>query len=167
MKFYSSYDRPPSEPHKECPKVMDDFVLDEDSGELVKVGVIPFYERIQSYHESTTLSAKLKRFAMGDSLALGTPNNNYGDFTCMPTDLRQVLDSRKKVIEDFNNLSPDIRNIFNNDFDAFEQSVKSGTAERRIYDYLKSNPGGQSSGGQAPGQQAAPGSQSNPGGAAE
>lgn len=153
-KFYSSYNRPPSKAHIPCPFTQKDYVKDAASGELVECGTIPFYERIQSYHESTTLSSKLKRFAMGDNTALGMPGGSFGDATQMPTDLRSILDSRKKVLEDFNSLPEDLRGIFENDFDKFESSVRDGTAERRIYDHIKSNsPQGQApgTGGQAEG----------------
>lgn len=153
-KFYSSYNRPPSKAHAPFPFVQKDYIKDAASGELVECGTIPFYERIQSFHESTTLSAKLKRFAMGDNTALGMPGGSFGDVTQMPNDLRSILDSRKKVLEDFNNLPDDLRGIFENDFDKFESSVRDGTVERRIYDHIKStSPQGQApgAGGQAEG----------------
>lgn len=138
MKFFSSYNRPPSKAHEPCPTVVDDFVKDSASGELVKVGQIPFYERIQSYHDSTTLSAKLKRFSMGDSSALGMPGGSSGDFSQVPSDLRSILDARQKVYEDFQGLDASLRGIFSDDFNEFEKSVRDGTAERRIYEYNKS-----------------------------
>lgn len=150
MKFYSSYNRPPSRAHEECPKEMQDYIKDETTGELVPSGKIPFYERIQSHYESSTLAAKLKRFAMGDNSALGVPSDSYGDFTGMPTDLRQILDSRQKVHQDFANLPDDIRAIFNNDFDSFESAVKDGTAERRIVEQLRAAGNGTGAAQQAP-----------------
>lgn len=138
MKFYSSYNRPPSVFHEPCPTEVQDYIKDSTTGELVPCGKIPFYERIQSYHDSVNLSAKLKRFAMGDSSALGSLGGSFGDFTAMPSDLREVLDSRQKVVQGFEALSPDIRGIFNDSFEEFEKAVTNGTAERRIYEYQQS-----------------------------
>lgn len=148
MKFYSAYNRPPSKAHAPCPFDQDDFLKDTATGELVPCGKIPTYERIQSYHESTLLSFKLKRFAMGDSSALGVPGGSTGDFTQVPSDLRSILDARQKVYEDFQGLDASLRGIFSNDFNEFEKSVRDGTAERRIYEYNKSKAGqpGQASG---------------------
>lgn len=137
MKFYSSYTRPPSKCHEPCPTEQTDYIKDQATGQLVECGKIPFYERIQSHHESTTLSYKLKRFALGDTTALGNLGGSFGDFTEVPADLRAVLDSRQKVQTDFNNLDSDIRAIFNDSFEEFEKSVREGTAERRIKDSLK------------------------------
>lgn len=138
MKFFSAYNRPPSKAHCQCPFEIEDYIKDTTTGELVPCGKIPIYERIQSFYESTTLSSKLRRFSLGDSTALGNPGGSYGDFTQVPSDLRSILDARKKVYEDFNGLDANLRAIFNNDFDEFEKSVREGTAERRIYDYNKS-----------------------------
>lgn len=147
MKFYTPYSPPPSKPHPSFPFEIKDYIKDSSTGELVECGTIPIYERIQSYHESTTLTYKLKRLAMGDNSALGLPSDSYGDYTEVPTDLRQILDARKKIIQDFNNLPDDLRKVFNNDFNLFEESVKDGTAERRIYDYTCTVSGQVSPGG--------------------
>lgn len=147
MKFFTAYEPAASLPEPQCPKEVPDFILDEESDTLVNCGTIPFYERIQSYHESTRLSTKLKRLSMGDSTALGVGNNSSGDFSGAPADLRQVLDSRKKVKEDFNALSGELRAVFNNDFNEFEKSVREGTAERRVFERLtasRANTGGPS-----------------------
>lgn len=149
MKFYSAYDPAPALPEPECPREVPDFILDEETDTLVTCGTIPFYERIQSYHESTKLSTKLKRFTMGDTTALGVGDSSSSDFTGAPADLRQVLDARKKITEDFKSLSSELRGVFNNNFDEFEKSVREGTAERRIYEQLTNSRSSSKSGGPA------------------
>ena len=157
MKFYSSFDRPASVAEPKCPKEIPDYILDSETGTLVNCGTIPFYERIQSYHESTKLTTKLKRFASGDSTALGSGIVSNSDFSGVPTDLREVLDSRKKISQDFSTLPGDIRELFKNDLAIFEQAVLDGTAERRIYEHVTSQSGngaagasGTAAGGQNP-----------------
>lgn len=149
-KFFSAYNRPPSKPHCACPRVIKDYIKDSTTDELVEIGTIPFYERIQSHHDSCTLSSKLKRFAYGDTSAIPQSGGFYGDFTQVPTDLRAILDARKEIIENFGKLGEDVRAVFGNDFEQFEQAVRDGTAERKIYDYNKSKSSQSPVGGSAP-----------------
>lgn len=151
MKFYSAYNRPPANAEPKCPKEVQDYILDIETNALVCSGTIPFYERIQSFHDSTRLSTKLKRFASGDSTALGAGIARDSDFSGAPTDLRQVLDLRQKINQDFTALPNDIRQLFGNNVASFEAAVKDGTAERRIFDHLtKQQPGGSEPGGSNP-----------------
>lgn len=147
MKFYSSYNAAPRKVHSKCPRTEIDYIKDITTGELVACGEIPIYERIQSYHDSTCLTSKLKRFALGDSSTLGSAGGSFGDFTNMPSDLRQVLDSRKKIEQDFASLPGDIRGIFEDSYTKFEEAVRNGTAERLIAEsYARSSGAGVSPG---------------------
>lgn len=136
MKFFSSYNPKPSKAHEPCPKDKQDYILDEDTGELVPSGRINTYERTQSYHESCTLSFKLKRFAMGEATALGSPVSCDIDLSGVPGDLRSILDSRKEIVKKFSAFPAELRNLFNNSFEFFEESVRQGSADKRIADFL-------------------------------
>lgn len=167
MKFFSSYDPPPRKVHEKCPFEIPDYILDETTGELEPAGTIPFYKEIQSYADSCRLDYKLKKFAMGDTSILNGAAGIYGDFTDAPTDLRQILDSRKKLNKDFTELPEAVRALFGDSFDEFEKSVKDGTAERILGDYFRSEPSaagsaaGAGAGGTASPRAAAEGSSNN------
>lgn len=137
MKFFTPY----TNNHKtiyepKCSKIVQDYILDESSGELVPSGTINQYERTQSYHESTKLSCKLARFGLGDALALGVPHDCNVDFSGVSADLREVLDSRKNIQNQFNAFPAELRQLFNNDFATFEEAVKSGNADRLVTEYI-------------------------------
>lgn len=138
MKFHTAYSPAPSVSEPSCPKEITDYIKNATTGELEPCGTIPVYERIQSYHESTKLSTKLKRFAMGDVAALGVPRDCDVDLVGIPTNLQDVLNARKKVENDFNSLPGDVRAIFENDFQRFYAAVNDGTAESKLGKYFSS-----------------------------
>lgn len=137
MKFYSPYINPRSSlPEPECSKFIKDYILDEASQELIESGSTNFYERIQSYHESSKLSCKLARFGLGDTYALGVPRDCDIDLSGIPGDLREVLDSRSHIQEQFNAFPAELRKLFSDSFSIFEKSVSEGTADSILRDFL-------------------------------
>ena len=140
IKFRTPYsNRPGRRIHCACPESKPDYILDETTNKLVECGTIPFYERIQSYHESTLLTYKLRKFNLGDSTALGSPHGIYGDFTNLPGSVQEVLQLQSNVKDSFNNLPNDVKAVFGYSFDQFYEATIDGTAERRIRDSLKSS----------------------------
>lgn len=137
--FKSPYvNRPSKAIHEKCPIDKVDYILDKSTGHLRECGKIPFYERIQSHEQSTLLSFKLAQYGLGDTSALGSPGGNYGDFIGAPKSIQEILQFQDNSERNFFNLPEPIRNIFNNDFKEFKQSVTDGTVERRISDFINS-----------------------------
>lgn len=137
MKFNTSYSPGPSKAEPKCPREVPDRILNKSTGKLELVGTIPFYERIQSHHESSTISYKLKRFAMGDASSLGSPRDCDVDLSGVPTSLQDVLAVRKTIQDQFGELPADVRECFANNFEAFYSSVIDGSAERKLSDFAR------------------------------
>lgn len=137
MKFNTSYSPGPSKAEPKCPREVPDRILNKSTGKLEVVGTIPIYERIQSHHESSTISFKLKRFAMGDSVALGSPRDCDVDLCGVPSTLQDVLAVRKTIQDQFGELPADVRECFANNFESFYQAVIDGTAERKLSEYSR------------------------------
>ena len=135
MKFFSAYNYPESKAEPPCPTCVDDYQFDVSTNKLVKVGTIPFYERIQSHADSCRLDRKIEQYRAGNTLALGLPSGEYGDFTNQPNDLAQVLQARNEAREQFGNLSPAIRAVFGDDYDEFTRSLQDGTYESKLAQY--------------------------------
>lgn len=136
-KFFSPYLNPRSSlPEPECSKFIKDYILDEASDELIESGSTNFYERIQSFYESSKLSCKLARFGLGDVNALGIPRDCDINLSGIPSDLREILDSRAHIQEQFNAFPSELRNLFSNSFSVFEKSVKEGSADSILRDFL-------------------------------
>lgn len=144
FKFRTPYrNRSPHAIHCKCPLTQRDFIKNEETGELEELTPIPFYERIQSYADSTKLAYKLRQFSLGDSNALGCAGGSYGDFTECPASLQEILQSQDNIKRSFYNLPENVRAIFNNNFELFAESTINGTAERKILEGLGvSNTGG-------------------------
>lgn len=137
MKFYSSYNVPPSKEENKCPKTLQNYVFNSVSRKLEKTDTIPFYEEIQSHYESTKLSTKLTRYTMGDITALGFESGSYVDVSGQNTNLATVLNTNEIAKTEFNKLPNDIKQLFGNNFAEFVRCVNDNTVEQKLINYVK------------------------------
>lgn len=155
IKFATAYAPLPSVPEKECPQELQDYKYNKATRELEPTKKIEFYKEIQSHYESTKLSTKLQRYAMGDTAALGFPSGTFGDFADLPTNLATVLNAKQTAQESFSKLPSELRQLFNNDFTEFIRSVENGTYQQRLVEYAAAH-GGSNGGTAAAGTEPAP-----------
>lgn len=138
MKFNTCYSPGPSEAHVKCPTQRDELQYNTSTGKIEKVGIDPFYERIQSYADACRLSTKLERYRRGDLTALGTNDSTYADISNMPNSLEEALQGGNKIGDTFQRLPDSIRGIFNDSVNEFITAVKDGTYESKVLEYAKS-----------------------------
>lgn len=100
-------------------------VFDDGSRDLVVVGTIDTYSKIQSYKDSVDLKLTLERYARGDESALNRRHAFFGDFTHMPTTLAELSQRIIDANDLFNNLDIEARREF--DFDAGKFFASIGT----------------------------------------
>ena len=130
---------PKSEP--KCSKVLQDYVYDPKEHKLHKAGEIKIYEEIQSHYESTKLSDKLRRAALGDPFALGSPSGAYIDTTNIPTNLAEVLNQKQTAQRQFEQLPDELKQLFNGNFAEFVKCVEDGSYQQRLLDFARSKSG--------------------------
>lgn len=138
MKFNTAYAPGSSLPEPEGLKVIPEYTLNESTGNLEKIGDIPFYDRIQSHYESTRLDYKLRQYQLGNTLALGVPSGTFGDFSGQPTNLAQVLNSKQNAQQQFEQLPAGIKQLFNGSYADFVASLEDGSYEAKLGEYAKS-----------------------------
>ena len=100
-------------------------VFDDGSRDLVVVGTIDSYSKIQSFKDSVDLKLVLERYASGDESALNRRHAFFGDFTHMPTSLAELSQPILDANDLFNNLDVEARREF--DFDAGKFFASIGT----------------------------------------
>lgn len=133
--FRTNFNHPVSLAEPKCPTERVELIYNSATNKIEKNGVSPFYERIQSYYESTRLDRKIEQFKRGNSLALGVPGGTYGDFCDVPNNLAQVLQARDTGRAEFDKLSPEIRKIFGDSYDEFASCLQDGSYQQRLVDF--------------------------------
>lgn len=138
MEFKTMFS-PPTSKAKECSKTeRDNLIFDKVTKKIVSDGTKDqFYERTQTFYESTRLSNKISAFMRGDSSALGVGAGQYGDFTNLPKSLEEVFESGSRARQQFDKLPDSIRGIFNNDYKQFAEAVAKGEFNSRLEEYTK------------------------------
>ena len=96
------------------PKVMPDGTI-----QLVESGKYNINDKIQSYADSTDMSYILKQLALGNADVLNVKQGSFGDFTDMPKTYAEALQLKIDAEKSFYQLSPDVRNKFENDFNRY------------------------------------------------
>lgn len=96
-------------------------VYDEDGKrKVVKSGYYSLYDEIQSYRESCDLKSILARYVQtGDESLLKRREAVFADVTLMPKTYAEMLQLSNAAENLFKALSPDKREIFNNNPDEF------------------------------------------------
>lgn len=101
----------------------------DDSGRLrlEEKGEESLYDYIQSFADSVDIHVILKRFANGESDVLSKVQGFYGDFTNLPTDYAQLLNTVQAGEDMFNSLPVDVRAKFGHSFNEFMTALCDGS----------------------------------------
>lgn len=102
-------------------KVVDRYVLDEDSGKLVNAGKENIYESIQSFKDSTDINIILKQMEVGDDSRLHARQGVYMDVSNVPRNASELHKASIVARSQFNALPEELRNQFGS-FDEFIDS---------------------------------------------
>lgn len=135
IKFNTAYAPPKPKAESKCPTELQDYLYNPTTNKLEKIGKIQFYEEIQSHYESTKLSDKLRRAAMGDIYALGTPSGAYIDTTNISTNLAEVLNAKQSAQRQFEQLPIELRELFGNDFTTFIRCIEDGSYQQKLIEF--------------------------------
>ena len=112
-----------------------------ESGETVlePAGETNTYDMIQSSYDDTLLFSLLKRYSeTGDSSLLDrVHNDNYGDLTRAPRDLREAQQQLIDAQSLWNELPSELRSSYENDLGRFLVSLNDGSFEKVIADRAK------------------------------
>lgn len=87
--------------------------------QLEEKGDEDLYAYIQSFAESVDIHVILKRFTNGETDVLSKVQGFYGDFTHLPTDYAQMLNTVHAGEDMFNSMPVDVRAKFNHSFNEF------------------------------------------------
>lgn len=119
-----------------CPEYSE-YGLDKD-GNPILVATRNRFDEIQSHRESVELATLLQRYAAGDETALNQKEPFYGDYVDAPSNLQEWFERYRDASKSFDALSPDIKNLFDNNAATFW--TKFGTEEfsEILYNHSKS-----------------------------
>lgn len=106
----------------------------DDNGRvrLEKKGEESLYEHIQSFADSVDIHVILKRFANGETDVLSKVQGFYGDFTGLPTNYAQLLNTVNDGQRLFDSLPVETRAIFGHSFNEFMTALCDGTLMERL-----------------------------------
>lgn len=106
----------------------------DDKGrvQLEEKGEESLYDHIQSFAESVDIHVILKRFANGETDALSKVQGFYGDFTGLPTNYAQLLNTVNDGQRLFDSLPVETRAIFGHSFNEFMTALCDGTLMERL-----------------------------------
>lgn len=114
-------------------KIVDTYVLDEDTGKLVFAGKENIYEDIQSFKDSTDIGIILKQMEVGDDSRLHARKGTYLDVTNIPKNASELHKSSIYARASYNNLPKELRDKFGS-FDEFIDA-DSNTVRTILDDY--------------------------------
>ena len=118
-----------------------EFEFDEKKGEVNRTSLhktdkpINVYERIQADFESCDINAIMRRFALGDTSALDVRQGIYADVTKMPKTFAELFDRINDCQKLFDDLDPDVKQLFNNSYEEFWYEYGSDEFYKKIDDY--------------------------------
>lgn len=91
--------------------------------------------RINADYESCDINAIMRRFALGDSSALDVKKGIYADVTKMPKTFAELFDRINDCQMIFDQLDPDVKQLFNNSYEEFWNQYGSDDFNKKIDDY--------------------------------
>lgn len=94
-------------------------VLPDGTIELVESGRDDIQEYIDSFRDQTDMAFILERLQVGDTSVLSNKVPFYGDVTQFPKTYAETLQLMIDARASFENLSPEQRNRFDNDFNQY------------------------------------------------
>lgn len=106
----------------------------DDKGRLYleEKGKESLYDYIQSFAESVDIHVIMKRFANGETDVLSKVQGFYGDFTNLPVDYAQLLNTVNSGQRLFDSLPVEQRAIFGHSFNEFMTAMCDGTLMDRL-----------------------------------
>lgn len=106
----------------------------DDKGrvQLEEKGEESLYDHIQSFAESVDIHVILKRFANGEVDVLSKVQGFYGDFTGLPTNYAQLLNTVNDGQQFFDSLPVDVRAKFGHSFNEFMTCLCDGSIVERM-----------------------------------
>lgn len=96
---------------------------------------INVYNRIQADYESCDINAIMRRFALGDTSALDVKQGIYADVTKMPKTFAELFDRINDCQMLFDQLDPDVKQLFNNSYEEFWYEFGSDDFNKKIDEY--------------------------------
>lgn len=110
----------------------------EDGEEKAKLGQkIDWYAYIQASRDSCDITQIVARYLSGDQTVVNVNQPIYGDIAAMPRNINEITDLADKSKAGFDNLSPELKAIFNDSFEDFYNSVLGGTVDTKIKAYAQ------------------------------
>ena len=94
---------------------------------------------IQASAYATDLAVIYQKFLDGDETVVNVGEGIYGDMTTLPTDINDVVSSKKvldKATASFKALPQEIQDLFGNDVNAYFNAVLENKAQSIVKDYL-------------------------------
>lgn len=94
------------------------------------------YEQIQLSKTQVDLDNIIKRARAGDTSVLHMRNGSFADVSDIPDNLNDLNSLHATIEEQFNALSPELRNLFGNSVESFGNSVANGSYNDTINNYV-------------------------------
>lgn len=106
----------------------------DEQGRIVleEKGEESIYDHIQSFAQSTDIHVIMKRFVNGETDVLSKVQGFYGDFTGLPTNYAQMLNTVQDGQHLFESLPVETRAKFGHNFNEFMTCLCDGTLMERI-----------------------------------
>lgn len=106
----------------------------DDQGriQLEEKGEESLYDHIQSFKDSVDIHVILKRFANGEADVLSKVQGFYGDFTGLPTNYAQLLNTVADGENLFESLPVETRAKFGHSFNEFMTCLCDGSLMERL-----------------------------------
>ena len=121
---------------------LDQYAFDfDEKGEVKRTTLhktdnpVNVYERIQADFESCDINAIMRRFALGDTSALDVSKGVYADVTKMPKSFAELFDRINDCQKLFDELDPDVKQLFNNSYEEFWYEYGSDDFNKKIAEY--------------------------------
>lgn len=100
--------------------------------QLEEKGTESLYDYIQSFADSVDIHVILKRFTNGETDVLSRVQGFYGDFTGLPADYAQMLNTVQQGEEMFKSLPVEVRAKFGHSFNEFMTSLCDGSLMEKM-----------------------------------
>lgn len=98
---------------------------DDGTIELYEVETVDVQDKINSHRYECDLTRIISQLRSGDTSVVNRNVPFYGDVSSMPTNYADILNSLSDAQYSFDRLSPDIKKVFDNDFNKWFASVGS------------------------------------------
>lgn len=95
---------------------------------LEKAGVEDVFDSIQKAAPGNIIEDLLRRARNGDTSAIGEPVDSYVDLSHAPKDILEAHEMLSKARSSYDNLSADVKAVFDNDYSKFLEASVNGKA---------------------------------------